>query len=119
MEVGEKKFTQTSGTVLSVFTTELAPLYQSLTRVLSPWLPPHSPGDNEEGGVGQTQKGAPKARWDSCTHLSLLHADFAQPHRMRAVIGGLYPALGADILGTKYRPGHTQLCRALSCQLSG
>lgn len=46
--------------------------------------------------------------WDPSTHLSLLDADFAEPHRVWAVVGGLHPTLGADILETKHSPVHTQ-----------
>lgn len=52
--------------------------------------------------------GALEAEQDKSTHLPLLQADFAEPHGVWAVVGGLHPTLGADILGTKYGPVHTQ-----------
>jgi len=51
-------------------------------------------------------------------HLSLLNADFAEPHGMRAVTGGFHPTLGADILLTvlTHHTGGTQHPQLFSTQ---
>ena len=85
----------------------------------APQLPPYSPGYSKEGGIVQRREDAPGAEWDQSTHLSLLDADFAEPHRVWAAVGGLHSTLGADILGTKHSPVHTQICQAWSCRWSG
>lgn len=52
------------------------------------------------------------ARWALATYLSLLNADFAEPHRMRTVVGGFHSTFSADVLGAKHNPAFTQVGHA-------